>query len=170
MSDTPLFRNGKAVLKTRVLPGGSILMFKPFIIKDEHVMRLTGAPGWDKQHVDDVFAEGVTGKLRYIKDAVQYDISIEDFRVHAFAKDSEVFGSQYHVHQKYYTSTGVINPKRESFVEKEIPLELPQKITFGEWLICSKCKGSGGTAKERCSKCQGQGLVKWTGSSATSSS
>lgn len=172
MSDTPLFRNGKVTTKTRLMPDGSILMFKPFLIREEHIMRLTDAPGWDKIHVDSVFMEGVAGFLRYQQDIVQYDIAIADFREHAFIKDMGSFGEQYHVHRKFYRSTGLrtVNPRRDSDQASRAP-ELPKKITFGEWLICSRCKGHGtesGKKETRCSKCLGSGLEKWITSSEPS--
>lgn len=166
MNDTPLWRNGKVVLKTRALPDGSTLMFKPFIIKTEHIMRLTDAPGWDKEHVDAVFTDGIAGLLRYQQDIVQYDIPIDVFREHAFVKDMGAFGEQYHVHRKYYKSTGLrtVDPKRflsgiPAERDKEAPV-IPKQIVFGEWSVCTKCKGTGGAKKERCPKCQGTGLVK----------
>ncbi len=174
MSDTPLFRDGKVILKTRTLPDGSVLMFKPFIIREEHLMKMTGAPGWDKERVDATFTKGVIGTLRYIQDNVQYDIRIETFREHAFERDIVGYGSQYHVHKQYYRSSGVVSPKRVSAgykpEEKSIP-ELPSKLTFGEWVPCTRCRATGiepDKKKERCTKCQGQGYEQWSTSSATS--
>ena len=168
-SDRPLFRDGRVVLKVRPMPDGSVLMFKPFVITDAHIMNLTGAPGWDKGHVDDVFTEGVIGVLRYIHETVEYSIRIETFRAHAFVRDLG-HGEQYHVHKQYYKSVGLrtVNPKRESM--SEIPT-LPKKIEFGRWVPCTRCKSSGlepGKKKERCTKCQGQGYEQWSSSSATS--
>lgn len=169
MNDRPLYRNGRVTTKVRDLPDGSILMFKPFLVREEHIMKMTGAPGWDKKHVDDTFMDGVVGSLRYTFDIVQYDIPIADFREHAFESETVGFGVQYHVHQKFYKTTGlrVINPKRESL--SELPT-LPKKVTFGRWVPCTRCKSSGkepGKQKERCSKCQGQGFLP-VGSSASS--
>jgi len=168
MNDRPLFRNGKVVTKIRTMPDGSLLLFKPFIVKPEHIMRLTDAPGWDKEHVDATFTDDIPGGLRYTQDIVQYDISIEDFRVHAFVKNTPGFGDQYHVHRKYYRSTGLrtVSPKRGGDAP-ETPV-VPKKITFGEWVPCTKCGMTGGSKKERCTKCQGTGVLRWTSSSATS--
>ncbi len=164
--DRPLYRNGRVVLKVRPQPDGSIVLFKPFLITPDRVMRLTDAPGWDKEHVDAVFTDGIAGSLRYTQDIVQYDISIKDFREHAFVREDD--GAQYHVHRKYYKSTGLrtVDPRRESKPEAE---SLPAKLTFGEWVPCTRCKTSGRDPdrKERCSKCQGRGFIPIS-SSATS--
>jgi hypothetical protein len=166
-TDRVLFRNGKAVLKVRDLPDGLKLIYKPFVIRDEHVMKITDAPGWDKEHIDAEFGPGVKGGLRYTRDIVQYDIDIEAFREHAFEKDMGTFGWQFHVHSKFYRTTGLVGPRRESSAPKadEPKLKLPPKILFGEWVPCTKCGTSGKAQKERCPKCQGLGFVNW--SSAT---
>lgn len=176
MSDRPLFRDGRVILKVRDLPDGSVVLFKPFLINESRIMRLTGAPGWDKEHVDAVFTEGVVGVLRYIEDIVEYSIRIETFREHAFEREIVGYEKQYHVHKRYYQSRGlrVVDPKRESSgykPEDKEALKLPKKLTFGEWVPCTRCKSSGlepEKKKERCTKCQGQGYEKWTSSSATS--
>jgi len=165
MSDTPLFRNGKVTTKTRVMADGSILMFKPFTIREEHIMRLTDAPGWDVSHVESVFTEGVPGFLRYTQDIMQYDISIADFREHAFVKDMGKFGEQYHVHRKFYKATGLrtVSPKRGHDPEVVSPT-MPEKVTFGEFVPCSRCKTTGRDPSKkgtRCSKCLGVGFTKW---------
>ena len=170
MSDKPLFRAGKVILKVRPLPDGSIVLFKPFMVTEARIMRLTGAPGWDKEHVDAVFTEGVVGVLRYIEDVVEYSIRIETFREHAFIKLDDTGAQQYHVHKQFYAARGLrtVSPRRE---EKEPTIELPKRLTFGEWLPCSRCHASGtepGKKKERCTKCQGQGYEKWTTNSAPS--
>ena len=170
MGDRPLFRGGKVILKVRPLPDGSVVLFKPFMVTEARIMRLTGAPGWDRVHVDEVFGEGVTGVLRYIEDIVEYTIPISEFREHAFIRMDNEGNEQYHVHKQYYSSRGlrVVSPKRESM--SEIPA-LPKKLTFGEWVPCTRCRASGlepEKRKERCTKCQGQGYEKWSSSSATS--
>jgi hypothetical protein len=167
MSDKPLFRNGKVTTKMRKNPDGSTLLYKPFLIKPEHLMKMTGAPGWDKGHVDEVFTDGVVGGLRFSLDIVQYDIPIAEFREHAFEKATPGFGDQYHVHLKYYKSTGLrtVSPRRTTEVE-EGP-RLPPKLAFGEWIPCTNCGSTGKKQKERCPKCQGLGFINW--SSATSS-
>lgn len=164
MTDRPLFRNGRVILKVRDLPDGSMLMFKPFVLKDEHIMNLTGAPGWDKEHVDAVFSEGVVGGLRYTFGIVQYDIAIDEFREHAFVRALSGLEEQYHLHRKYYKSTGLrtVSPKRE---DAEPIVTMPSKVTFGEWVPCTRCKTSGAEPdkrSERCSKCQGQGYLRWS--------
>lgn len=172
MSDTPLFRNGKVTTKTRVMADGSILMFKPFTIKPEHIMRLTDAPGWDVGHVEAVFTEGVPGSLRYTQDIMQYDITIAAFREHAFVKDMGSFGEQYHVHRKFYKATGLrtVSPKRGHDPEVVVPILLG-KVTFGEYVSCTRCKTTGRDPSkkgERCSKCLGLGFQKWASSSEPS--
>lgn len=170
MTDIPLWRTGRVILKVRNRPDGSVLVYKPFLIKEEHIMRLTGAPGWDQVHVDATFSDGVVGTLRWQQEIVQYDIAIKAFREHAFLKDG-LGGPQYHVHRKFYASTGLrtVDPIRRS--AEPTAAELPRNMAFGEWVPCSRC-GSKGTEpdkrSERCSKCQGLGFLKWSSSSATS--
>jgi hypothetical protein len=173
MSDTPLWRKGRVILKTRVMADGSIMMFKPFTIKDEHIMRLTDAPGWDVTHVDAVFTEGVPGFLRYAQDIMQYDIPIAVFREHAFIKDMGAFGEQYHVHRKYYKARGLrmVSPKRGDDPEVVAP-ELPTKIVFGDLVPCTRCRTTGHdpSKKGRCSRCLGVGFTKWETSDAGAAS
>lgn len=155
MRDQPLFRAGKAILKARSEPDGTVTLYKPFSVKAEHLMRMTGAPGWDKAYVDQVFEPGVRGTLRWHNDAVEYDIDIDTFRERAFIKDVGVHGAQYHCNIGHYNATGV----------KVKPTKNPERngpLVFGELLPCARCKGKG----KNCTLCEGRGYVPWKSSSS----
>jgi hypothetical protein len=145
---TTLFRNGRAVMRTIANPDGSITLSKSVLVKAEHLMRMTGAPGWDKELVDQTFPPGIRGGLRYVNEFVQHDIDIDTFREHAFEKEVEPHGMQYHCKVGHYRTTGlrVVEPKR---------IELPSKIAFGEVIPCGSCKGRG------CPVCEKKGYVPW---------
>lgn len=156
----PIWQSGRVILKHRTEPDGSLTMFKPFMITDKHIMRLTGAPGWDKASIDAFYTDGVKGRLWYQQDIVEYSISIEEFREHAFVKDMPGYGEQYHVHRQFYHSQGMrkVSPIRENAPVITDQPKLPTKLTFGEWVPCESCHGQGG----RCPRCQGNGFVKWS--------
>lgn len=149
-----IFRNGKAILRRYDRPDGTVLLTKTLDQKDEHIMHMTGAPGWDKQAVDEVFTRGIGGTLQYTRQGVRYDIDIADFRKHAFEKDIHPFGVQYHVGVKHYKTFGL----RSVAPTRDAAPELPKQLSFGEWLPCPSCKGN---RKNGCDVCNHLGYVPW---------
>lgn len=160
MPDKTLFRDGKAILKVHENPDGSVILYKPFVVKRQHTMEMTGTPGWDKQAVDTVFDNFVTGWLTYTsEDNVRHRIRIEDFRGHAFVKEVGTFGEQYHCAKAHWENDGPapkVSPIRTQ--------EPTGPVAFGEYVNCSKCRGDKRKAKG-CEVCGGKGIVRWTGSS-----
>ena len=155
--DRVLSRDGRVILRLRDNPDGTVTLSKAQTVRPEHIMRMTGAPGWDQAHVDTAF-ESKKGNLRYTTEFVQYDIDIDTFRKYAFVKDVPPFGAQYHVDRKHYKSTGLrraVSPTRD---EDPVP-EPPKHINFGEWLPCPTCKGQVKTPP--CKNCRGMGYVPW---------
>ena len=163
-------RDGQVILRVRDNPDGTRLLMKTSGLRPEHIMRMTVAPGWDKKAVDETFPEGVKGWLRYIYGDVQYDITIDTFREHAFVKSIGSYGEQYHCDRSHYQSTGLrrfVSPKREE-AQEEAPT-LPRHLAFGEWVPCSSCKGKPNKTNP-CEQCKGLGFMPWkSGTSATSS-
>lgn len=163
MSDTPLYRDGKVVLKVRKNPDDTVFMYKPFVLREKHLLNMTGAPGWDQHHVDAVFGEGVDGELGWIFEGTRYEIGIAEFRQHAFVKEVAPFGRQYHVHQKYWRQIlpdRTVSPLREGTPRVGFEEAKPPKLEFGLTLVCDGCNGTGKKNKQPCVRCHGFGVVK----------
>jgi hypothetical protein len=153
MPDT-IFRQGKAILKVYDVEDRKV-MKKAMVVRPEHIMRLTGAPGWDKEAVDETFTKGVKGGIAFTFDFIEYEIDINVFREHAFEKDTPPFGAQYHVHAKYWTTRPI--PKVSAVRTEEAAPTPPKRITFGEWIPCPRCKGQ----SKSCDTCNGVGYQPW---------
>jgi len=161
MSENLLFRNSKAILKVRENPDGTLTLMKhPPTVKPDHIMRITGSPGWDKRYVDQVFVEGTTGTLSYQYGGARYEIPIEDFRAHAFEKEMPGHDQQYHIDVKHYKSYGIVSPLRgEAEPRRDTAAPIPSRFAFGEYVPCVACKGV--AYKSPCKTCQGAGFVRW---------
>ena len=165
-ADTPLMREGKLILRLRDNEDGSVLLYKPMPLKKLHILKMTGAPGWDAAYVDQSFPPGVDGVLRYTYELVDYSISIERFREHMFKKDFGA-GEQYHCALRWWTPKGhiIVNPLRAE-TDREQPIT---KLEFGATVPCGHCKGRGlkYAKSEACEACHGLGVVRWSSTSPT---
>lgn len=159
---TPLFRDGKLIARVTTRSDGALLMAKAQQVKDNQVMDITGAPGWDARYVDQFFPRyssptedkyiGIDrGYLGFTRNDVEYTIDIETFRQHAFKKDSG-FGEQYHCHIQHYRSSGQATSKSEPHPQRK------ERLTFGTDQLCPSCKGY----KKDCKVCGGNGVVRRT--------
>lgn len=160
MSENLLFRHSKAILKVREnLDGSFTLMKHPPTVKPDHIMRITGSPGWDKRYVDQVFVEGATGTLSYQYEGARYEIPIEDFRAHAFEKEMPGHDQQYHIDVKHYKTYGIVSPLRGEAEPRRDTPTIPSRFAFGEYVPCATCKGH--QWKKPCPSCGGVGYLRW---------
>lgn len=167
MSETPLLRDGKVILRRVDNDDGSITLKKPLPLKLEHIMQQTGAPGWDKRYVDQTFS-GKDGTLEYIYGISKFSINSRLFLAHAYVTTHAVYGEQYHCEKKWYAEDVLVvtSPLRE-----ERPFA-PARLEFGTILNCTRCKGTGAepgfksTDKHPCTACKGVGVVPWKPSQA----
>jgi len=165
MSDTPLIRDGKIILRLVDHDDGTITLKKPLPVKEQHIMQQTGTPGWDKRYVDQLF-DGKNGNLEYIHGAAKYSIPIEVFRKHAYIGRHPVYGEQYHCERQWYEIQDVliVEPvEGGGTITGGAYVTPPSRIEFGRSLLCPRCHGSGvepGMRREgSCPRCLGHGIV-----------
>ena len=168
-ADTPLMREGKIILRLRDLEDGTILLYKPYMLKATHIFKMTGAPGWDAVLLDQSFPAGVKGTLKFTYQLVDYSISIGTFREHAFKKDLGA-GEQYHCALRWWIPKGqtIVDPSKSR--ENRVVVPPVTKLVFGETVVCSQCKGKGhryAKPAEECPVCLGLGVVRWSSTSPT---
>jgi len=158
--DEPIFRHGMVILMRRKMRDGSVLLYKPQPLKPHHIMKMTGAPGWDKEAVDATFPEGRSGHLAYVYESVRYLIDIERFREHAFMRNIANHGEQYHCALRWWEPKARVDPERPAPGEPAPP-RLPTRLVFGEVMRCPRCKGRGQEPglPTPCERCKGLGVT-----------
>ena len=170
--DIDIYRYGHIIAKWRVLRGGKRLLYKPQPLREHHIMKMTGAPGWDARAVDETFPPGVSGILGYNYGDIRYVISIESFREHMFEKEITGQGKQYHCALKHYEPKARVDPQRPAEdTERSAVAQTPPtgRLVCGEVMLCRKCKGTGKEplTPKRCEFCQGLGVTKLPSTSPT---
>jgi hypothetical protein len=167
MTETPLLRNGKIILRRVDHDDGMVTLKKPLPVKPEHIFKQTGAPGWDKRLVDQVF-EKQDGWLEYVDGTVKYSIPVGRFRAHAYTSDNPIFGEQYHVEKQWYDEEHIVitEPIRSgNTIQGNVFLSAPSTLEFGKVLNCGHCKGTGKQPGEKtagsCKACMGIGVIPW---------
>jgi DnaJ-class molecular chaperone len=151
MSDTPLIRDGKLILRVVDHEDGTVTLKKPIPVKPEHIFRQTGAPGWDKRYVDQIF-HSTPGNLEYTEGTSKFTIPHDVFIKHAYVTNHVVYGEQYHCEKQWYA-------------EHPFMITEPVRGEFGRTIICAKCHGTsaepGKRTKGTCPACMGIGVVPW---------
>ena len=170
MSETPLMRDGKVILRLVDHEDGTMTLKKPLPVKPEHIYHQTGAPGWDKRIVDQCFGyEGLEqGTLEYIEGHSKFSIDYQVFIKHAYTSSHPVYGEQYHVEKQWYEEQLLVidEPVRGGGkIQGNVYVEPPVRVEFGRTLRCHKCRGSGvepGKKKRgSCPDCMGIGVIPW---------
>jgi len=171
MSETPLMRDGKVILRLVDHDDGTVTLKKPLPVKESHIYQQTGAPGWDKRYVDSIFAEH-RGTLEYVYGMSKFVIPYDLFISKAYVSKHVIFGEQYHCEVQHYTEEPILpvaQPVRSGgLAVGEVYVEPPKKLEFGMTLRCKRCRGSGVQPGLRtagsCTECAGHGVIKWQSS------
>jgi hypothetical protein len=175
VSDTPLIRDGKLILRVVDHEDGTVTLKKPIPVKPEHIFKQTGAPGWDKRYVDQIFATA-SGNLEYVEGTSKWTIPHDVFIKHAYITNHAAFGEQYHCERQWYSEHPFVikEPIRGGGdIQGNQYVAPPTRIEFGRTIICKKCNGTsvepGKRTKNTCSGCMGIGVVPWRPQPTTSS-
>lgn len=167
MSEFPLIRDGKIILRLVDHEDGTVTLKKPMPVKEQHIYQQTGAPGWDKRLVDQAFLDR-TGTLEYVDGVSKFSIAHDVFIRHAYVSKHAIFGEQYHCEKQWYEEQLLVitEPVRGGgTIQGNVYVEPPTKMEFGTTLRCKKCRGSGikpGMRKAgSCDECMGIGYTPW---------
>jgi hypothetical protein len=167
MSETPLIRDGKVILRLVDHEDGTVTLKKPLPVKPEHIFKQTGAPGWDKRLVDQVFAN-TSGNLEYTEGTSKWTVPHDVFIKHAYITNHVVYGEQYHCEKQWYAEHPfiIVEPVRGGGeIQGNQYVAPPKRIEFGRTIVCTKCRGTGVKpglrTKGSCDDCMGIGVVPW---------
>jgi hypothetical protein len=167
MSDTPLIRDGKLILRVIDHEDGTVTLKKPLPVKPEHIFKQTGAPGWDKRYVDQIFATA-SGNLEYTEGTSKWTVPHDVFIKHAYITNHIAYGEQYHCERQWYVEHPfmITEPVRGGGeIQGNVYVTPPTRLEFGRTIICAKCHGTsvepGKRTKGSCPACMGIGVVPW---------